>query len=177
MLFSFYGGQTGQHINIVVEVLLRGTLLDWGWTFLTESAPRTKKRHQERMKKTALSWNATSYQVMKGTINPSRNVINMWKAHSYSPAWTDRTQAPSNLIHQPVWLSIKMQPWLSVFLSTYRSTCSWLERWVTRRVMWSVGTGIMALASRGSCWSTASWTRITAELICRWAKGDGKFEH
>lgn len=52
-----------------------------------------------------------------------------------------------------------------LFVSTYRSTCSWLERWVTSRVMWRLGTGIMALANRGSCWSTTSWTSAIAELI------------
>ena len=52
--------------------------------------------------------------------------------------------------------------------STHRSICSWLARWVTNRVMCIVGTGIMALANRGSCWSTASWTSVTAELICHW---------
>lgn len=54
--------------------------------------------------------------------------------------------------------------------STHRSTCSWLARWVTNSVMWRVGTGIMALANWGSCWSIASWTSVTAELICHWTQ-------
>lgn len=60
--------------------------------------------------------------------------------------------------------------WMSACTPTHRSTCSWLARWVTKSVMWRVGTGIIALASRGSCWSTASWTSLTAELICQWTE-------
>lgn len=54
--------------------------------------------------------------------------------------------------------------------NTHRFTCSWLAKWVTNRVMWRVGMGIMALASRGSCSSTDSWTSHTPELICRRTK-------
>lgn len=73
-----------------------------------------------------------------------------------------------------VYLSLSMSHLNIAWTPTHRSTCSWLARWVTKSVMWRVGTGIIALANRGSCWSMASWTSLTAELICHWTKNRSK---